>query len=362
MSVRSWRVTVLILTSLASGIELSNAQEKRTNRFSFVILGHIRADQNGKVSPLLGELLAKVRKRAPDFIFLTGDMIWGDIHAVVPDAEVIKRDWDRLDAALGQLGVPVYRVPGNHDIHDPITRDIYFPRYGELPQAFTHHGSRFILLNSAWVPEGSDPPSPSLKYQYTRGKQLGSQQIEFIRKELSVHQRYGHIFLFMHHLLWWHREEAAWWREVHPLLVGRTVRAVFGGDFGPMKFSHMRRDGIDYIQSSVEGIPDIKMLRDLISSRLLSQQFDNFLHVTVVGSRVTVEVETVGEFSMGNFTPQRWRAVNEYEPPNKPIMERLWDADVLGSPRRLAAITLLIMACFASGYIAALGLKRYKKA
>ena len=143
---------------------------KEVRSFSFVVIGHIRGDGNDKMSPLLDELLGKVRKDKPDFIFLTGDMIWGDVHAVMPDADVINRDWDRLDAAVGQLGVPVYRVPGNHDIHDPITRDIYFARYGELPKAFTYRGSRFILLNSSWTPEGNERLTP--KRQYTRGVQL----------------------------------------------------------------------------------------------------------------------------------------------------------------------------------------------
>ncbi|MDH3445295.1 MAG: metallophosphoesterase [Deltaproteobacteria bacterium] len=351
------RVATLTLALSVSSTQFLNARESDVRQFSFVVLGHVRGDDNGKVSPLLGELLAEVRKLSPDLIFLTGDMIWGDVHNLTPDPNVIKRDWDQLDAALEQLGVPVYRVPGNHDINDPVTRDIYFTRYGELPRAFSYRGSRFILLNSSWVPEGSG--LPPLKRPDVRGRQLGSKQIKFIQQELSDNRQYDHVFLFMHHLLWWHKEEAAWWRDVHPLLVGRNVRAVFGGDYGPMKFSHMRRDGIDYIQSSIEGIPSIEILRILISSRLLSQQFDNYLYVTVNGPRVINQVKTVGEISMGNFSPQRWRAVNEYEPPMKPIIIRIWE--VIGSPRRLAALVSLVLFCFFSGFIVALIWKRYKK-
>jgi len=339
---------------LTSGMQRLDAGERDAGRYSFVVLGHIRGDENGKFSPLLDELLVKARKHAPDLIFLTGDMIWGDLRPVAADANVIKQDWDRLDAAVGQLGVPVYRVPGNHDIHDRVTRDVYFARYGELPQAFTHRGSRFILLNSSWVPEGND--SLSSVRRYVRGKPLGPEQIEFLRKELSASHRYDHVFLFMHHLLWWHPEEAKWWRDVHPLLVGRNVRAVFGGDFGPVKFSHMRRDEIDYFQSSVEGIPSIQRLRSWNSSRLLSQQFDNYLNVQVDGPKVAVEVETVGAISLGNFTPQRWREVDDYEPP---LTTRL--GNFIGDTRRLISLTVLIMVCFFSGFLAARIIKRDKK-
>jgi hypothetical protein len=282
-------------------------------------------------------------------------MIWGDVRADVADGDAIKRDWDRLDAALDQLGVPIYRVPGNHDINDRVTRDIYFARYGQLPQAFTYRGSRFILLNSSWVPEGSD--LPSLKHQYVRGKQLGSVQLEFIRKELSESRRYDHAFLFMHHLLWWHKDEAAWWHDVHPLLVDRNGRAVFGGDLGPMKFSHMRRDGIDYLQSAIEGTAELGILREWNSSRLLSQQFDNYLYVTVDGPHVSVEAKTIGVISTGNFTPQHWRAVDDYEPP---LMKRAWN--VIRDTRRLPILALLTLVCFLSGFVAALILKRYRQA
>jgi 3',5'-cyclic AMP phosphodiesterase CpdA len=352
----SRRAASLVVLLVAAATQILYAADNGDKHFSFVVLGHIRGDDHGKMSPLLDELLAKVRKHEPDMIFLTGDMIWGYFHKITPNADVIKRDWERLDAALAQLGVPVYRVPGNHDIHDPVTRDVYFARYGELPQAFTFRGSRFLLLNSSLMLEGKEA-LPLERYQHLRGKQLGSKQIEFIRKELSGNHQYDNVFLFMHHLLWWHQEEAAWWRDVHPLLVGRNVRAVFGGDFGPMKFSHMRRDEIDYIQSSMEGIPSIERLRSWNSSRLLSQQFDNYLYVKVNGPHVAVEVQTIGAVSLGNFTPQRWRAVDEYEPP---LMTRVWN--VIGNSQRLMALAVSILVCFFSGFVAALIIKRYKKA
>ena len=353
-STRWWYRASLLLILLAYGAPRLSAGEKAPGSFSFVVLGHLRSEKNGKLSPLLDELLARVAKQSPDLIFLTGDMIWGDVHSVVPDAAAIKRDWDLLDGAVGRLGIPVYRVPGNHDINDPITRDIYFARYGKLPQAVTYRRSRFILLNSSWVPEGDAPPPR--KRPYIRGRQLGSEQIEFLRQELSRWRQYDHLFLFMHHLLWWHNEEAAWWRDVHPLLVGRNVRAVFGGDFGPMKFSHMRRDGIDYLQSAIEGPVEVEILRELNSSRLLSQQFDNYLYVTVQGPRIAVQAQTVGEISMGNFTPQRWREVDEYEPP---IMKRVWN--VIGNTRRVVALTVLVLLCFVSSFVAALIFMRCKK-
>jgi hypothetical protein len=305
--------------------------------------------------PLLEPLLAKVHGLKPDMIFLTGDMIYGGLgknHR----ADIISQDWDRLDAALAKVGVPVYRVAGNHDINDPITRDIYFARYGKLPQAFTYRGSRFLLLNSSYVPEGTEAlPKVHGQQAYLRGKQLDAEQIDFIRKELSSDNRYDNVFLFLHHLLWDNNERAVWWREVHPLIAGRNVRAVFAGDVGPRKFSHMKRDGIDYIQSSIAEIP-MEYLRRYSLQRLTAQQFDNYLYVTVNGPQVALEVKTIGEISSGQFTPESWREMNRpYPPEAKTFQARMGDyiLDVIGnsgSPRRqLFAFLSAIMISFFGG-------------
>jgi hypothetical protein len=330
------------------------AAEKAVRRpFSFVVLGHVRGNDDGEMQPLLDPLLAKVRKRKPDMIFLTGDMIYGGLGRNHHRADIISQDWERLDAALAIVGVPVHRVPGNHDIHDPMTRDIYFERYGKLPQAFTYRGNRFLLLNSSYVPEGNETPRRMRGRQpYLRGKQLDGEQIDFLRKEISGAPRYDNVFLFMHHLLWDNDEQAVWWREAHPLLVGRNVRAVFAGDVGPRKFSHMKRDEIDYVQSSIADI-QMEYLRRDWRHRMIAQQFDNYLYVTVNGLEVDIEVQTIGEFSSGQFTPESWREMHRSEPPEeKPFLARVWE--LIGSPRRLIAITSVMVICFLGGVAATL--------
>jgi 3',5'-cyclic AMP phosphodiesterase CpdA len=343
-----FRLFAPILLLLLFSTNVSAAEKAVGKPFSFVVLGHIRGNDDGLTHLLLDHLLAEVRELKPDMIFLTGDMIWGGIGKKQQEAEVITQDWNRLDAKLARLGIPVYRVPGNHDLHDPITRDIYFARYGMLPRAFTYRGSRFLLLNSSYVPEGSEAPPKIRGHQaYLRGKQLDSEQIDFIRKEFSSAGRSDNFFLFMHHILWWHEEEAVWWREVHPLLIGRKVRAVFAGDVGPRKFSHLKRDGIDYLQSSIADIP-MRILRSHWRHRMIAQQFDNYLHVTVDGPRVHIQVHTIGELSSGQFTPENWREMLKPGPvEDQPVLSRVWE--VIGSPRRLILIAFVMAICFLGG-------------
>ena len=327
--------------AFAIGPNLIPAQQPPArDSFSFVVLGHLRGDVNGGYNYLVDELVEQVRQLRPDLVFLTGDLIWGDYHTQQVRRDTIVAEWARLDSALSRIGAPVYRVPGNHDINDPVTRDVYFERYGTLPKMVEHKGARFVLLNSSYVPQGDS--LPPRRRRSIGGVQLDSGQINFLQSALAGADTSQNTFVFLHHVLWWD-DQADWWRTVHPLLVGKA-RVVFAGDYGPMKFSHVARDSIDYIQSSIEDFPALRLLQRRIESRLLYQQFDNFLHVTVAGPRVRVEVKTLGPITGQKFTPQRWRAINSYSPP---VSERL--RTMFGSPKRIAAAVALLVAVFLSG-------------
>jgi 3',5'-cyclic AMP phosphodiesterase CpdA len=313
--------------------------------YSFVVVGHVRRDRTGGIlHPRLGELIERIRRLDPDLVFLTGDMVWGDVDSNPANVAEVEREWQVLDSALATLATPVHRVPGNHDISDLGTRDLYFRRYGRLPQVLEFRGSRFVLLSSAWIP----PDGDTRHNPFIRPAALDSAQVEFLRSTLGPPGRFAHTFVFQHHMLWW-EPDAAWWREVHPLLTQAGVDAVFAGDYGPLKFSFTEKDGLRYYQSSIEGDVKLGIVRQLMSSRLLEQQFDNFLQVTVRGSRVDVEVRTVGETSSGKFTPEHWREVNLWEAPPPPLATRLWK--VVGSPKRIAALVLLAAGLFAAGWL-----------
>jgi hypothetical protein len=312
--------------------------------YSFVVVGHVRRDRTGGLlHPRLAELIERIQRLNPDLVFLTGDMVWGDVDSNPADPAVVEREWEALDSALAALPMPVYRVPGNHDISDLGTRDLYFRRYGQPPQVIEFRGSRFLLLSSAWIP----PDGDTRHNPYIRTSALDSAQVRFLQSELSRPARFAHTFVFQHHTLWW-EPDAAWWREVHPLMSQAGVGAVFAGDYGPLKFSFTEKDGVRYYQSAIEGDVKIGIVQQLISSRLLEQQFDNFLHVTVRGPRVDVEVRTVGETSSGKFSPDHWRDVNLWQPPPPPLATRIWR--VVGSPKRLAALALFSAGLFAAGW------------
>lgn len=313
---------------------------------TFVVLGHLRGDGHG-LNHKAAEVLAEVRRAKPDAVFLTGDIIWGDYNSKQTDSAAVEAEWDQVDSALATLGVPVYRVPGNHDINDAITRDIWNRRYGALPQVVTIRGNRFLLIASGWVPA----PGDTGKALYIRGKDLDPKQVAFLREQLAQPNPAGHSFVVMHHLLWWEADTASWWREVHPLLAGAKVSMVFSGDYGPMKFSAVARDGVQYVQSSIEDSVPVVMQRNRMPSRLLSSQFDNFLVVTTHGPEVSLDIRTVAALSSGQFSPSRWHDINQVPPtrPKQSLGQRIWEQ--VGSPKRLLVLVVVIGGLFGAGVL-----------
>lgn len=333
----------LAVLALAAGVaaELSAQADSLSSRpFTFAVVGHVRGKNDGKLNPKMGELLERLRRARPDLVVLTGDIIWGDVQSNPADTAEVRREWAEVDSAFAVLGIPVIRVPGNHDISDLGTRDLFWQRYGPVPAAVERFGSRFILLSSAWIPADGDTSHQRI----VRPTALDAAQLAFLKAELGRQGTWDHTFVVMHHMLYW-SDNAPWWREVHPLLADAGVSAVFAGDYGPLKFSHLTRDSVRYVQASMEGIMTLQTLQNFERSRVLSSQFDNFLVVRVAGPEMTIDVETLGEFSSPQFQPAFYDSMM---PRPKPTGWRSQLAD-LATPRKLAILGILGLLTLAAG-------------
>lgn len=335
---------VLIVVGMLGLVQ--GAARSQAAAFDFLVLGHIRGGDDHRLHVRLGELMDRVREIDPDLIVLTGDIIWGDYHNFDRTPEVLHAEWDAVDSALALIGVPILRVPGNHDASDLVSRDVYRSRYGNPYQVYDTAGIRFVLLNSAWIPQDGD----TAHNRFVRGQPITEAQLKWLGDVLDDQTAPSRMFVFLHHLLWWDPEEGAWWQDVHPLLREHGVRAVVSGDYGPLKFSHLTRDGIDYFQTSLGGDPSVRLLKSAESNRILAAQFDNFLHVSVRDEETSFEVITLGEMSSGHFSPAKYTAVFRTPGERLPLGTRVWL--VIGSPARLVGLGTLLLLSFLAGVLA----------
>jgi len=310
---------------------------------TFVVLGHLRGTRDSALNRNLPELIARVRQLQPAFAVLLGDLILGDPRGNPVDSAWVESQWDHLDSALAGMRIPMYRTPGNHDISDLVTRNIWLRRYGAPSQVIRRDGLRLVIVPSAWIPADGD----TRLNPYVRPEALDSAMVRWLADSLAGPAPPGPTLVFTHHLLWW-EAGAPWWRDVHPLLRAAGVPMVFGGDFGPLKFSHAERDGIQYLQTSIEAGNDLEGLRKREYARILSSQFDNFLVVHVKGREVKVDVEVLGALTNEQFTAERFNAMMQPLPtPPRPLRDRVSE---LLSVRRVAALVALLLAVFAGGW------------
>ncbi len=156
---------------------------KTPSSLRFVVIGD-RTGSGPDSWGILDRAIAETNRLKPDFAVHIGDLISGGSSAAV-----LKTQWDEALRHLDSLQVPLFLVPGNHDISNPAGRAAWIERFGVTRQTFDFAGSRFILLDTE-----SEAPSG-------RGG-LGPRQTAFLKQAARSGPQTETIFIFMHRPAW----------------------------------------------------------------------------------------------------------------------------------------------------------------
>lgn len=200
--------------------------------FHFVVIGDTRTGIN-----IFSSQRDEINCLDPDFVIDVGDLIDG---GYVDDKARTEEMWNEFDTIVEQFTVPFVMVPGNHDIWDTSSREIYERRYGKTYFSFDHKGAHFIALDSEISVDRID-----------------EKQINWLKRDLAANRNASAIFVFLHKPFWQtdHVPDGAniyWMRDVHPLLVEYGVSAVFAGHkHAYIKFPPI--DGVGYYISGGGG-------------------------------------------------------------------------------------------------------------
>ena len=218
---------LLALTVSAAGPAGPAAEEGKAFRFS--VMGDNRPrGEGGDVVTQPAEFHQAIREAnllRPDLVLVVGDLIMG----YTGDEDLIRREWDAFDEAVRGFTAPVRLVPGNHDIWDRQSKEIYRERYGPPYYSFLHEGCRFIVLDSE---------------DLVQRDRIAGEQLEWLEAELAKKAR--RTFVFLHKPFWRYDEGSSNWNEdVHPLLKAAGVTAVFAGHWHYYEKSNTR-DGVAY--------------------------------------------------------------------------------------------------------------------
>lgn len=278
----------LITLVLLIGICFAGISQAQQNSYSFFVAGHTNGQPGVKngIHPPFKEKFEYIRSR-PEIKF---GIFTGDIVAANPKAE----DWDKVDADLDTLGLPVHFTVGNHDMEN---RELYESRYGNTYYSFSHQNDLFIVLD------------PNLNQWNITGAQL-----EFLKNTLNSNtSTTNNIFVLFHQLLWWkpnnvyanigpnsfegRADSINFWSEVEPLFTKLPNEVfMFSGDVGAGSWA------VDFMYDKYDNI-------SLIASGMGEGPGDNFIVVNILeNNSVTYDLICLTDTVLncfGNITDYR---------------------------------------------------------
>lgn len=177
--------------SLDTALAAPDSGPGKVTPFSFLQISdsHVGFDKpaNPDARGTFQEAVAKIKllPQKPAFILHTGDITHLSKDAEFADA----------DAIIGEAGIPVFHVPGEHDMLDEGGGKAYLARYGKNTlgtgwYSFDHDGVHFIaLVNVANLQPGGMG-------------HLGDEQLIWLARDLAGRSASTPIVVFAHIPLW----------------------------------------------------------------------------------------------------------------------------------------------------------------
>lgn len=151
--------------------------------FQFAIV----ADRTGGHRPgVFSSALDKLNLLQPEFVMCVGDLIEGGIE----DTPEIRRQHDEFDRMVRDRRIPFFRIPGNHDISNPVMADLWRKEIGRPYYHFVYQDVLFLCLNS------EDPP------QADKTARLSPDQIAYFSRVLKKCDDVRWTLIFVHKPMW----------------------------------------------------------------------------------------------------------------------------------------------------------------
>ena len=204
--------------------QLAEAPPASPESFEFVVLGDSRSTEPVVLPEVFHRAIQEWNVLEPAFVIDAGDLILGGA------AEGLGPQWDEFERVTGHSTAPFIPAPGNHDVSDAATEQIYLDRIGPTKFSFDYGNAQFIVLNTEEVGAVN---------------RISDEQITWLEGELESTEA-RHIFIFMHKPYFAFETWDERWSMVADVLKGHPVRAVFGSHWH-MYRDYGERDGVRYV-------------------------------------------------------------------------------------------------------------------
>ena len=240
--------------------------QNNPDNFQFAVVGDRTGGHRPGVLTAAVDLLNLIQ---PEFVVNVGDLIEG----YVEDESVLKSQWAEADGKLKRVDMPLFFVPGNHDVNLDPSEKVWFERVG-ANRSYSHfiYKDVLFLLISTEDPPKRDP-SEDLADKYERVKagkvssheeskaiimeleawagqvSISDAQVEYFKKVLAANPKVRWTIGFMHSPAWV-QEDPGNFVKIESLLADRPY-TMFAGH--THTYNYTRRNGRDYITMAMTG-------------------------------------------------------------------------------------------------------------
>ncbi len=185
-----------------TGLKLKN----NPDHFQFAIV----SDRTGGHRPgVFEDAVRKLNLLQPEFVMSIGDLIDG----YTEDEAELDRQWTEFEGFVEQLEMPFFYVPGNHDISNQVTAEVWKERFGRSYYHFVYRDVLFLCLNT----------------EDSTATHIGELQITYVSETLAENRDVRWTLVFLHKPLWLYKQETGW-KHVEALLQDRPY-TVFTGHY-----------------------------------------------------------------------------------------------------------------------------------
>ena len=275
-------IALAALLMVGSSADISQAQEFRGDKqskpytnlnfqndpknFQFAVIGdHAGGHRIG----VLGSAVDLLNLLRPEFVLSVGDFIEG----YDKDKKVLEAQWAGVSEKLKALAMPIFFVPGNHDLNFDPSEQVWFKRVG-AKRSYSHFVYKdvlFLLLSTEDPPKKNPPKEILEKYdQLKAGKisdpeevrkaiaeleewagkvNISDAQVSYFKRVLEANPNVRWTLAFMHSPPW-SLPDLGNFAKIEALLADRPY-TVFAGHTHTYNFT--RRKGRDYITMGMTG-------------------------------------------------------------------------------------------------------------
>lgn len=237
---------------------LSDKFDQADGKFTFGIVTDLNGGEREGIFEIAVEQLNLLR---PELIVTVGDLVEGSSS----NADSIIAEYDDFDRRARKAKAPLFHVGGNHDLTDPVMRQVWKDRYGAHYYYFVYKNVLFLMLDTEdhtdkrrteihearqaaiKVMDGPEPEKASVMEYFKMPERVtgtvGEEQAAYFQKVIADHPDVYWTVLFMHKPVW--KKEGAGSLEPLERSLANRPYTVFNGHFH--SYSHTLKNDKDHI-------------------------------------------------------------------------------------------------------------------